>query len=104
MADYTFTVGKEAKFTADDKTLTTHIWLINGIPVSTAASFTYKFTETGTYIVRHEGSNVAGVTCTPVEKSTEIVEEIAKPISGIPIIVGIAAIGLAAYLLTRKKK
>ncbi len=74
MADYQRQVNTQVTLTADDTSLTSHKWFINGQQVSTAASIIWKPTEAGLYTIRHEGSSNCG-NCTPVEKTVEVTAE-----------------------------
>ncbi len=105
MVDYTKPVYTKVTFTATDNTLTSHIWKIDDIQKSTSNPFIYTFDTTGTFTVKHEGSNNQG-DCTPVTKTIEITSTPTTPIEENPILLYIigGSIGVATliYILSKK--
>lgn len=103
MADYTKEINTPLIFNATDVNLTSPIWKIDGVQISTSKTLNYTFTTLGTYTVTLEGSNTCAL-CTPISKTIQIV-----PIGTIGggdstlIIGGIVGLGLLYIILKAKK-
>ena len=76
MADYTKPVYTKVTFTADDATLTSHIWKIDNIEIpefNNKDIFIHTFNKVGIFTVEHKGSNNQGI-CVPVSKTIKIID------------------------------
>jgi hypothetical protein len=66
----TLTVGQNITFTSSDSTLVSHEWTIDGTEMGTGLSITVSFASSGDHVVKHDGLNACGSSCTKTKTVT----------------------------------